>query len=89
MVLALGIDSKVEFFNSIMTDVLDRCTLKMVTYQEISIASADDELRLLIERRELAYSLWKSRPSRRRGDGSWREFRRMSDGRGSDKGRVS
>jgi hypothetical protein len=66
MVSALDIYSKEEFFNSIMTDVPDRCALKMVTYYEISIASADDELRLLIERRELAYSLWKSRPSRRR-----------------------
>jgi hypothetical protein len=53
MVSALDIDSKVEFLNSIMTDVLDRyAPLKMVTYYDSSIASADVELRLLIERRE-------------------------------------
>jgi hypothetical protein len=51
MVSALDIDSKVESFNSIMTDVLDRyAPLKMVTYYESSIASVDVELRLLIER---------------------------------------
>jgi hypothetical protein len=74
------INSKVESFNSVMTDILDcYAHLKMVTYYESSIASGDVELYLLIERRELAYSLWRSMPSRRRGDGNWREFRRISD----------
>jgi hypothetical protein len=54
MVSALDIASKVESFNSIMTDVLDRyAPSKIVTYYESSIASGDVELRLLIERREL------------------------------------
>jgi hypothetical protein len=51
----------------------------MVTYYESSIASGDVGLCLLIEKKELANSLWRSRPSRRREDGNWREFRRISD----------
>jgi hypothetical protein len=65
-----------------MTDVLDcYAHLKMGTYYESYIASGDVELRLLIERRELqlAYSLWRSMPGRRRGDGNWNECRRISD----------
>jgi hypothetical protein len=45
--VALDIYSKVEFFNFIMTNVLDRyAPLKMVTYDESSIASVDVELRV-------------------------------------------
>jgi hypothetical protein len=67
----VDINSKVESFNSVMTDVLDcYAHLKMGTYYESSIASGDVELRLLIERRELAYSLWRFMLGRRRGDGN-------------------
>jgi hypothetical protein len=72
MISALDLDSKVESFNSIMTDVLDRYVpLKILTYYESSIASGDVELRLLIERRELAYPLWRSRPSCRSTEGNF------------------
>jgi hypothetical protein len=53
--------------------------MKMVTYYESSIASGDVELRLLIEIRECAYSLWRSGPSCRSGVGNWRESRHISD----------
>jgi hypothetical protein len=48
----------------------------------------EPELQLLVERREITYSFWQSRPNRRSGDGFWREFRRISDF-GSREGRVS
>jgi hypothetical protein len=50
-----------------------------VTYKESATVDGDPELQLLVERRETAFSVWRSRRVRRRGDSYWREFRRVSE----------
>jgi hypothetical protein len=56
LVSALDIESKVKFYNSIMTDVQNRYEpFKRMTFSDSTIASGDVELRLLIERMELSY----------------------------------
>jgi hypothetical protein len=54
-------------------------TLKLVESMESATVDGDPELQLLVERRKIAYSIWRSRTNRRRSDGFWREFRCISD----------
>jgi hypothetical protein len=46
---------------------------------ESATVDGDPELQLLVERREIAYFLWRLRLNRRSGDSFWREFHRISD----------
>jgi hypothetical protein len=74
------IDCKVEHFKYLLSDLLKKFVpLKLVTDMKSAIVDGDPELQLLIEKREIACSLWRSRPNQRRGNGFWREFRHISD----------
>jgi hypothetical protein len=78
--LSADIDSKVEHFNFLLSDLLEKFVpLQLVTYMESATVDGDPELQLLVERREIAYFLWRLRPNRRSGDRFWRKFHRISD----------
>jgi retron-type reverse transcriptase len=77
--LAVGAESKVSNLQTILKSWLDHyAPLKMTTFMPCNATPVDSELCRLVEMREVAYRLWRSRRRRRRGDLCWREFKRLS-----------
>jgi Reverse transcriptase (RNA-dependent DNA polymerase) len=77
--LAMDSNSKVAHLQEILMQLLDRfAPLRSVTYLESNLEAGDSELLRLVEMRETAYVIWRSRRNRRRGDQNWQEFKRVS-----------